>query len=107
MPRKDIEADDPMELMGVVLPATAEASREMAYAFAEEFVQMGYDGVRLLAVFKNPFYAGAHGAYQALGEEAVRKIINECVAAWGEIAVRVQDVQAVQNVQDELDDSTV
>ncbi|HWP58606.1 MAG TPA: hypothetical protein VNL14_12015 [Candidatus Acidoferrales bacterium] len=91
MTYKEIEADDPMELIGVVLPATAEAMEEMAYAFAEEFAQMGYDADALLRLFRTPFYAGAHQAYRALGDEAIRKIIRECLAAWGGVVTRVRD----------------
>ena len=91
MPRKEIEADDPMELRGVALPADAEAMREMAYAFAEEFVRLGYNNTTLLAVFKSPFYAAAHGAYRALGEEAIRKIVAECLAAWGGVRFSILD----------------
>ena len=52
MAYKEIEPDDPMELVGVVLPANPEAERDMAYVFAEEFARMGYDRERLLALFK-------------------------------------------------------
>jgi hypothetical protein len=81
--RKPFEADDPMELVGVALPADAGAMEEMAYVFAEEFARLGYDERGLLRMFRNPFYAGAHRAYRALGEEAVSRIISECVQAWG------------------------
>jgi hypothetical protein len=91
MPYKDPDPTDPNVLVGVMIPAEEDTMREMAYAFADEFMQMGYDAARLLAVFKNPFYAGARGAYQALGEEAVRKIIDECVAAWGNIRFSILD----------------
>lgn len=91
MPQKKIEADDPMELVGVMLPADAESSREMAYVFAEEFARLGYDRARLLWVFKNPFYAGAHGAYQALGEDEILSIIDECLGAWGHTQFSVLD----------------
>jgi hypothetical protein len=87
MPHKDVEADDPMELVGVVLPANAEASRDMAYVFAEEFARLGYDRARLLCLFNNPFYAGAYGAYQALGEKEILSIIDECVNAWGGVVI--------------------
>jgi hypothetical protein len=97
MPRKDSEADDPLELIGVVLPADFESTRDMAYVFAEEFARMGYDRERLFSLFKNPFYGGAYGAYQALGEQATLAIVDECVAAWGRVKTAVQDVQRVQN----------
>jgi hypothetical protein len=99
MPYKDFEADDPMELKAVVLPADAEASRDMAYVFAEEFARLGYDRARLLWLFQNPFYAGAHGAYRALGEKETLSIIDECLNVWENIRVRVQDVQAVPTDQ--------
>ncbi len=92
MPYREPDPSDPNVLVGVVLPADAEAVRDMAYAFAEEFVRMGYDRQRLLAVFKNPFYAAAHGAYRALGEEAIGAIMDECLAAWG--GVRFLDLDA-------------
>jgi len=91
MPHKDVEADDPMELKAVVLPAGAGASRDMAYVFAEEFARLGYDRARLLRLFKNPFYAGAHGAYQALGEKETLLIIDECLNVWGGVVFRDRD----------------
>jgi hypothetical protein len=96
MPFKDPDPTDPNMLVGVLLPADTEATREMAYVFAEEFARMGYTREQLLWLFKNPFYGGAHGAYRTLGEEQTRSIIDECLEAWGSIRVNVQDVQAVQ-----------
>ncbi|MBI3303735.1 MAG: hypothetical protein HYZ72_16850 [Deltaproteobacteria bacterium] len=83
MPYNDPDPTDPSMLVGVMLPAEAETMTDMAYVFAEEFARLGYDRTRILWLFKNPFYGGAHGAYQALGEETVRAIIAECFAAWG------------------------
>ena len=91
MPYKDPDPSDPNVLVGVVLPADAEAMREMAYVFAEEFARMGYDEKRLLKVFKNPFYAGAHGAYLTLGEQATQTIIDECLSAWGGLRFSISD----------------
>ena len=83
MPYYEPDLTDPNVLIGVVLPGGAEATREMAYVFAEEYARMGYDGNRLLGLFKNPFYSAAHDAYRALGERAVQSIIEECIGAWG------------------------
>jgi hypothetical protein len=91
MPQKDIEADDPMELVGIMLPADAEASRDMAYVFAEEFARLGYDRSSLLGLFKNSFYAGAYGAYRMLGEKEILSIIDECLSAWGGFVIRDRD----------------
>ena len=99
MPFEDPDPTDPTMLVGVMLPADAEATRDMAYVFAEEFARFGYTREQLLWLFKNPFYGGAHGAYRSLGEPETLSIIDECLKVWGNIKVRVQDVQNVQNVQ--------
>ena len=99
MPFKDPDPTDPNLLVGVMLPAGAEAARDMAYVFAEEFARLGYTRDQLLWLFKNPFYGGAHGAYRALGEKETLSIIDECLCVWGSIRIRVQDVQAVQSDQ--------
>ncbi len=83
MPYDDPDPTDPTMLVGVVLPSGVEAMRDMAYVFAEEFARIGFDAKGLLDIFRNPFYAGAHQAYRALGEDAVRAVVDECVAVWG------------------------
>ncbi len=92
MPFKDPDPTDPNMLVGVVLPADAEATREMAYVFAEEFARMGYTREQLLWLFKNPYYGGAHGAYQQLGEKQTLSIIDECITAWGGVKISFLDL---------------
>jgi hypothetical protein len=91
MPYNDPDPTDPNVLVGVMLPADAEAMREMAYVFAEEFVRLGHDRREILGLFKNPFYGGAHGAYKALGEAAIQAIIDECIEAWGKVKFAILD----------------
>jgi len=91
MPFKDPDPTDPNMLVGVMLPADAEATRDMAYVFAEEFARMGFSCEQLLWLFKNPFYGGAHGAYQALGEQDILAIIDECLNVWGNVQVSIHD----------------
>jgi hypothetical protein len=91
MPFKDPDPTDPNMLVGVMLPADAEATRDMAYVFAEEFARLGYTREQLLSLFKNPFYGGAHGAYRALGEEETLSIIDECLCAWGQARFSILD----------------
>ena len=83
MPYDDPDPTDPTMLVGVVLPSGAEAMRDIAYVFAEEFARMGFDGPGVLRLFQDPFYAGAHQAYRALGPEALEEIVRECVGVWG------------------------
>jgi hypothetical protein len=65
----------------------------MAYVFAEEFARMGMDVPGVLGLFRDPFYAGAHGVYRTLGDEAIRRIVEECVSVWGRAAGRIHDNQ--------------
>lgn len=83
MPRGDPHPTDPTVLVGVALPADVEATRDMAWVFAEELARMGHDAPRILALFRSPFYAGAHRAYRQLGEPEVAAIIEECVGVFG------------------------
>ncbi len=91
MPYEEPDFSDPNELVGVVLPAGAEAVRDMAYVFAEEFARMGQGEEAILDLFRSPFYAGPHQAYRALGPDAVRAIVRECVEVWGRAAGTVRD----------------
>ena len=91
MPYDAPDMTDPQELVGVAVPAEPETMREMAYVFAEEFARMGHDGPAILRMFRNPFYAGAHGAYRALGHAAVAAIIDECRGVWGRVLLTDHD----------------
>ncbi len=83
MPYRNPGPDDPNMLVGVELPASADAMREMAYVFAEEFARLGFDKIRLMRIFQRPFYRAAHQAYLALGEREIERIVDECLAVWG------------------------
>ena len=93
MPYDDPDPQDPMLLVGVGLEAGPEAQRDMAYAFAEEFARLGYNDSQILALFINPFYAGAHGACRELGRDQVQSIIAETVAVWGRMRLVDRDAE--------------
>ena len=78
-PLRDPDAQDPMEIVGVVLdrPIDAQGLDDMARTFVEEYALMGWPPHRILAMFRRPFYAGAHDAYEALGEDRVRSLIGQ------------------------------
>ena len=75
----------------MALPGDLDTAREMARALAEEFVQLGFSGDRLRALFRDPHYAGAHQAFLALGADEIESIVNEAVARWGGFRVRITD----------------
>ncbi len=105
MPYKDPDPTDPNMLVGVMLAADAEATRDMAYVFAEEFARLGYSREQLLWLFKNPFYGGAHGAYRALGENETLSIIDECLNVWGQVKFSILDFGfSIAGQKDEIHD---
>jgi hypothetical protein len=63
----------------------------MARVIAEEFASLGYDEEQLVALFRRPFYAGAHQAYRVLGESEIRSLIRESLGIWGRFRVVVKD----------------
>ncbi len=85
MPSGEPQAGDPFEFVALGLPSGPEAAGDMAYTFAEEFARLGYSEQALMALFIDPYYRGAHGAYQALGKEKVEQIVHECVGVWGRV----------------------
>lgn len=91
MPYNDPEFDDPQELVGVEVPGDESVTRRMAEALADEFAQLGFTRSRILALYRTPFYAGAHRAWQLLGEEQIAQIVDESLAVWGRVSSRVTD----------------
>jgi len=91
MPFREPDPADPNVLVGVELPASPEAMREMAYAFAEEYAALGYGEEQLLRLFRQPAYAGPHQALAGLGEPEIRRIVRECVDVYGRVRFVVRD----------------
>ncbi len=91
MPYDEPEFDDPQELVGVELPGDEAVTREMAAAFADEFAQLGLDRSHILALYREPFYAGAHQAWQRLGDAEIARIVDESLAVWGRVAWVVRE----------------
>ena len=78
MPYNDPDATDPMTLTGVVIATEDDrAMREMADCFVEEYMRLGFDSERLVHLFKTRGYIGPFMAYSALGEPAIRALIEE------------------------------
>ena len=73
------EADDPMEIVGVVLdrPIDDEGLDAMARTFVEEYALMGWAPTRILGMFQQPFFHGAHTAYERLGEDRIIELIEQ------------------------------
>ncbi len=91
MPYDDPDASDPMALVGVQLPGSLQDAEASCRVFAEEFASLGADAGRLMTIFRDPFYAGPHHAYLALGEERVLEIVRESAAPWAGVRFRDRD----------------
>ena len=73
-----------MTLHGVVVETESDAAmRDMAECFAEEYIRSGFDADRVLEMFQTQGYAGPFLAYQTLGEDVIRNIIDELMPLWG------------------------
>ncbi len=84
MPYDDPDATDPMALHGVVVETDSTAAMlDMAECFVEEYIRGGFDTDRILKMFQTQGYAGPFLAYQTLGEDAIRRIIDELMPLWG------------------------
>lgn len=74
---KELEQEDPYEMVAIAVSTGEDTTGEMARTFVEEFALMGFPPQRVMQLFKNPFYAGAHMVYEQRGEEFVRGLIAE------------------------------
>ena len=91
MPYDNPEPDDPNMLVGIALPGSEAATREMAEAFASEFAQLGFDHNAVLTLFRDPFYAAAHAAWRLLGEQEIVRIVDESAEFWSRYRCVVHD----------------
>ena len=82
MPYGEPEPGDPLARVAVAVEGDRTLLRSMALAFAEEFAALGFDEGRLLALFRQPFYAGPHQAYQALGEPELLELVRQALPPW-------------------------
>ena len=77
MPYDHPDPTDPMTLHGMIVETSDDrAMREMTECFVEEYIRLGFDADRILQMFENPGYAGPYLAYQTLGLDAVRLLID-------------------------------
>jgi hemerythrin-like domain-containing protein len=84
MPYQDPDPTDPMTIHAMGLETDdPKVHREMAVAFIEEYMRMGYGRDRVLSLFQIPQYIGPFLAYQALGKAAVAALVDEVAERWG------------------------
>ncbi len=91
MPYHDPESTDPNMLVGVRVPGSEAATREMAASFADEFAQLGFDRERILALYRDPYYVAPHAALELLGDADITRLVDESVTFWSRYQFVVHD----------------
>ena len=76
MPYEEFDVEDPMDLVGMVLPGEPGQLEAMAECFVEEYVRMGWDEPRLMTLLVNPMFMATHRIYRQKGEVYVRELIH-------------------------------
>jgi hypothetical protein len=82
MPKDEFVDEDPMGLVGMVMPGEPGQLEAMAECFVEEYVRMGWNEARLMTLFTNPMFMATHRIYRQKGEAYVMKIIQQTIAKW-------------------------
>jgi hypothetical protein len=83
MPKDESDPEDPMEMVGVVSPASAEEVEYVARCIIEEFAWFGFDRERILSLFRDPHYVGAHTITKQMGEPWVVSLVDTVAREWG------------------------
>ena len=83
MPHDEFVDEDPMGLVGMVVPGEPGQLEAMAECFVEEYARMGWDEPRLMTLFVSPMFLATHRIYRLKGEEYVRELIRITCAKWG------------------------
>ena len=76
MPKDEFAEEDPLELVGMVLPGDVGQLETMAECIVEEYVRLGWDERRLMTLFGNPMFMATYRIYQLKGETYVTHLIQ-------------------------------
>jgi hypothetical protein len=82
MPLEEFVAEDPMGLVGMVVPGEPGQLEAMAECFVEEYVRLGWDERCLMTLFVSPRFLATHRIYRQKGEEYVRELIRKTWTKW-------------------------
>ncbi|MBI3244691.1 MAG: hypothetical protein HYZ49_20625 [Chloroflexi bacterium] len=92
MPHDEFVDEDPMGLIGMVLPGEPGQLEAMAECVVEEYIRLGWSEQRLMTLFVNPMFLATHRIYRLKGEGYVRDLIRQTCVKWG---VAVRPVEAI------------
>ena len=95
MPKEEFVPEDPMGLIGMVMPGEPGQLEAMAECFIEEYVRLGWSEPRLMTLFVNPMFLATHRVYRMKGEDYVRELIRRVYVKWGAV---VRPAEATQSL---------
>ncbi|MFU8771168.1 MAG: hypothetical protein ACNA8H_01975 [Anaerolineales bacterium] len=82
MPKDEFFVEDPMELVGMVMPGNEDDLEMMAECIVDEYIRLGWGEERLMNLFTNPMFLGTHRIYRYKGEDYVRDLIQRTKQRW-------------------------
>ncbi len=72
---KEVEAEDPLELVGVTYPTDRESDTIAARCFVEEYAMIGWRADDIAALFTSPEYAALYRMFSVYGFGFVQEAI--------------------------------
>jgi hypothetical protein len=82
MPKEEIDVEDPLDLVGMVLPGEPGQVELMAECIVDEYLRLGWQEARLMTLFENPMFMATHRIYRQKGEAYVRALIQKTSAKY-------------------------
>jgi hypothetical protein len=91
VPKDEFDAEDPLDLVGMVFPGEAGDLEQMAECIVDEYVRLGWDETRLMTLFVNPMFLATHRIYRQKGEGYVRELIQTTCRRYGIRSLEVKN----------------
>ena len=82
MPHDEFVDEDPLGLVGMVMPGEEGQLEAMAECFVEEYARMGWNETRIMTLFSQPLFMATHRVYRLKGESYARELIHKVCARY-------------------------
>lgn len=102
---RDATTDDPLELMAEPVPGGDPLA--MLECILQEFAWLGYSADQLTALFHHPGYPVLSQLREHLGDEAVKRCVDDLTSRWGVLRFRETIVEEEPPAEPELVQLTI